>query len=248
MKKGIMLRRTGLCAVLIAVASAAVAGEGIPEGPSIYIGVTTNSIFRGVSQTTDQTFYHRDGLSSMTGHGRVSTPTGTVDNEVFAPAVHGGFDYRDSSGLYAGVDATRVDIPGFDAFARVDGSAGYQHQFDSGWRLNAGGVVYTYPGEADSNFWEVYLGTGYGPAMFQLWHDPANHNTYYQGQLHYDIGSGLQLYLTAGHYSLDLGPDYSDFGVRLGKTFEALTVGGGIADTTLDSPIPYLWMQYRFAL
>jgi len=46
-------------------------------------------------------------------------------------------------------------IPGFDAFARVDSSAGYFHHFDSGWRIDAGAVVYVYPGESGSSFWEV---------------------------------------------------------------------------------------------
>jgi hypothetical protein len=248
MEDATMMRRTSLCAALLATATAAAASDEIPVGPSVYFGVTTNSIFRGVSQTTDQNFYHRGGIDSMTGHGRTTVSTTGVDDQVFAPAVYGGFNYLYSSGLYAGVEATSVDIPGFDAFARVDGSAGYRHNFDSGWRLNVGAIAYAYPGESGSNFWEVYAGTGYGPASVQVWHDPANHNTYYQGQLHYDIGSGVQFYLTAGHYSLDLGPDYNDFGARLSKSFGGLTVGGGVADTTLDSPIPYLWLQYRLPL
>lgn len=244
-----MLRQTSLCTALFVMTTAVAMGEDIPEGPSLYVGVTTNGIFRGVSQTTDQTFYHRDGMSSMTGRSRMTTTTSTsTDNDVFAPAVYGGFDYLHSSGLYGSVDATSVNIPGFDAFARVDGSAGYLHTFNSGWSLDVGAIAYAYPGESGSNFWEVHAGTGYGPVSVHVWHDPANHNTYYQGQLHYDIGSGVQLYLTAGHYSLDLGPSYSDFGLRLSKSFDALMIGGGIADTTLDDPIPYLWMQYRFKL
>jgi len=244
-----MLRQTSLCTALFVMTTAVAMGEDIPEGPSLYVGVTTNGIFRGVSQTTDQTFYHRDGMSSMTGRSRMTTTTSTsTDNDVFAPAVYGGFDYLHSSGLYGSVDATSVNIPGVDAFARVDGSAGYLHTFNSGWSLDVGAIAYAYPGESGSNFWEVHAGTGYGPVSVHVWHDPANHNTYYQGQLHYDIGSGVQLYLTAGHYSLDLGPSYSDFGLRLSKSFDALMIGGGIADTTLDDPIPYLWMQYRFKL
>jgi hypothetical protein len=245
-----MPRQTTLCALLLVAANTAVASPDVPEGASVYVGITTNSIFRGVSQTTDQSFYHEGGMGGMTGKGGKSSMvnSSSVDNEVFAPAVYGGLGYFHSSGLYAGIDATSVDIPGFDAFARVDGYAGYQHQFDSGWRLNAGGIVYTYPGESGSNFWEVYLGTGYGPIDVQVWRDPVNDNTYYKGQLHYNLGSGFRVYLTAGHYSLDAGPDYSDFGVRLSRTVGGWMFGGGIADTTLDSPIPYLWVQYRFAL
>ena len=231
------------------LAAGAVVADEVPEGASVYVGVTTNGLFRGVSQTTDQTFYHRDGMSGMTGgkHSTVTTTT-TTDDDMFAPAVYGGFDYRHSSGLYASVDATSVDIPGFDAFARVDSSAGYLHQFDSGWRIDGGAVVYAYPGESGSNFWEVYAGAGYGPVSGKIWHDPVNDNTYLQGQLNFDIGSAVQLYLTAGHYSLDVGPDYDDFGVRLDKAFGGLTVGAGVADTSLDSAIAYLYLSYRFPL
>jgi len=244
-----MLRRTSLYAVLFVMTTAVAMGEEIPQGPSLYIGVTTNSIFRGVSQTSDQNFYSSGGMTSMTGHGRMSSSTTTTtDTDIFAPAVYGGFDYLHSSGLYVGIDATSINIPGFDAFARVDGSAGYLHNFNSGWSIDVGAVAYVYPGESGSNFWEVYGGVGYGPVSGYVWHDPDNNNTYYQGRLHFDIGSGVQLYLTAGHYSLDLGPSYDDYSIRLSKSFGGWTVGGAVVDTTLDDPIPYAWVQYRFAL
>jgi hypothetical protein len=199
-------------AVIGLLAAGAVVADEVPEGASVYVGVTTNSLFRGVSQTSDQDFYHRDGMGSMTGGKHTTVTTTTIDDEMFAPALYGGFDYRHSSGLYASVDATSINIPGFDAFARVDGSAGYFHRFDSGWRIDGGAVVYVYPGESGSSFWEVYAGVGYGPISGKFWHDPVNDNTYYQGQLNFDMGSAIQLYLTAGHYSLDAGPDYEDFG------------------------------------
>jgi len=235
-------------AVIGLLAAGAVAADEIPEGASVYVGVTTNGLFRGVSQTTDQDFYHRDGMNSMTGGRHATVPTTAIDDDMFAPAVYGGFDYRHASGLYAGVDVTSIDIPGFDGFARVDGSAGYLHQFDSGWRIDGGAVVYVYPGESGSSFWEVYAGAGFGPVSGKFWHDPVNNNTYYQGQWNFDMGSGVQLYLTAGHYSLDAGPDYNDFGARLEKAFGGLRVGGGVSDTSLDSAIAYLYLSYRFPL
>jgi uncharacterized protein (TIGR02001 family) len=200
-----------------------------------------------VSQTSDQNFYHRGGMNGMTGN-KHNVSTTTTDDSVFAPALYGGYDYLHSSGLYAGVYATTIDIPDFDAFARVDGSAGYFHQFDSGWRVDGGAVVYVYPGESGSSFWEVYAGAGYGPVSGKVWHDPVNDNTYIQGRLNFDMGSDIQLNLTAGHYSLDVGPDYEDYGVWLSKAFGGLTVGGGLADTSLDSAIVYLYLSYRFLL
>ena len=233
-------------AVIGLLMAGAVAADVVPEGPSAYIGVTTNNLFRGVSQTTDQEFYDRGGLSGMTGN-KHSTTT-TTDDDMFAPALYGGFDYLHSNGLYAGVYATSIDIPEFDAFARVDGFAGYLHRFDSGWRIDGGAVVYVYPGESGSSFWEVYAGAGFGPVSGKVWHDPVNDNTYIQGRLNFDMGSDLQLNLTAGHYSLDTGPDYEDYGAWLSKDFGGLTVGGGVSDTSIDSAIIYMYLSYRFLL
>jgi len=36
--------------------------------------------------------------------------------------------------------------------------------------------------------------------------------------------------------------------VRFDKAFDALTVGGGVSDTSLDSAIAYLYLSYRFPL
>ena len=234
-------------AVIGLLMAGAVAADVVPEGPSAYVGVTTNNLFRGVSQTTDQEFYDRGGMSGMTGN-KHSTTTTTTDDDMFAPALYGGFDYLHVSGLYAGVYATSIDIPDFDAFARVDGFAGYFHRFDSGWRIDGGAVVYVYPGESGSSFWEVYAGAGFGPVSGKVWHDPVNDNTYIQGRLNFDMGSDLQLNLTAGHYSLDTGPDYEDYGAWLSKDFGGLTVGGGVSDTSIDSAIIYMYLSYRFLL
>jgi len=235
-------------AVIGLLAAGAVVADEIPQGASVYVGVTTNSLFRGVSQTSDQDFYHSGGMGGMTGNKHSTTTTTTADDDMFAPALYGGFDYLHGSGLYAGVYATSIDIPGFDAFARVDGSAGYFHRFDSGWRIDGGAVVYVYPGESGSSFWEVYAGAGFGPISGKIWYDPVNDNTYIQGRLNFDIGSDVQLNLTAGHYSLDVGPDYEDYGAWISKAFGGLTVGGGVSDTSIDSVIVYMYLSYRFPL
>jgi uncharacterized protein (TIGR02001 family) len=236
-------------AVIGLLMAGAVAADVVPEGPSAYVGVTTNNLFRGVSQTSDQEFYHSGGMGGMTGNKHsTTTTTTTTDEDMFAPALYGGFDYLHGSGLYAGVYATSIDIPGFDAFARVDGSAGYFHRFDSGLRIDGGAVVYVYPGESGSSFWEVYAGAGFGPVSGKVWYDPVNDNTYIQGRLNFDMGSEVQLNLTAGHYSLDVGPDYEDYGAWLSKDFGGLTVGGGVSDTSIDSAIIYMYLSYRFLL
>jgi uncharacterized protein (TIGR02001 family) len=220
-------------------ATSAVASADVPAGTSVHIGITTNALFRGVSQTSDSDFYHMGGKTGM------ATSTTTADDDVFATALYGGVDYQHASGFYAGAAATTVDIPGADAVLRVDGFGGYRQQLQSGLRWDAGAIVYTFPGEGDFNFWEVYAGLGYGPVGGKVWYDPVNHDTYYQATFDFDVGSGLDLSLYAGHYALDTGPDYTDFGVRISKAFGGLRVGAGLADTDIDNAIPYLYVTYR---
>lgn len=237
----ISLRRTVVAGAFLAAAATGAVAEA-SEGPSAHVGITTNPVFRGVSQTSNHDFYHRGGKTGM------ATSSSTADKDVFAPALFGGVDYQHASGFYAGAAATTVDIPGADAPLRVDGFGGYRQQFQSGLRWDAGAIVYTYPGEGDFNFWEVYTGLGYGPAGGKVWHDPVNHDTYYQATLDFDVGSGVDLSLHAGHYALDTGPDYSDFGVRVSKAFGGLRVGAGLVDTDIDNAIVYAWLLYRFPI
>jgi uncharacterized protein (TIGR02001 family) len=225
--------------VLLAVASAAAIAD-VPEGTSFHVGVTTNPVFRGVSQTSDHDYYHMGGKTGM------GTSTTTADDDVFAPALFGGVDYQHASGFYAGAAATTVDIPGADALLRADGFGGFRQQLQSGLRWDAGAIAYTYPGEGDFNFWEVYVGLGYGPAGGKVWHDPVNHDTYYQATYDLDAGSGVDLSLHVGHYELDTGPDYTDYGVRVSKAFGGLRVGAGLVDTDIDNAIPYLYVLYSF--
>ena len=234
-------RRTFFAGALLAAASAAAVAD-VPEGTSVHVGITTNPVFRGVSQASDHDFYHMGGKTGM-----ATTPTAAAD-DVIAPALFGGVDYQHASGFYAGAAATTVDIPGADALLRVDGFGGYRQQLQSGLRWDAGAIVYTYPGEGDFNFWEVYAGLGYGPVGGKVWYDPVNHDTYYQATFDFNVGSGLDLSLYAGHYALDTGPDYTDYGVRISKAFGGLRVGAGLVDTDIDSAIVYAWLLYRFPL
>jgi hypothetical protein len=239
----------GLLSVLMLTPLAAAAAEELPEGASAYLGVTTNYVNRGVSVTSDHEFYHR--TSTMTpdgGMGRMHATTATTDDEVFAPALYGGFDYLHTSGFYVGASATSVDIPGSDAALWVDASAGYRATFGGGWRWDAGVVFNAFPGEPGFNYGELYAALGYGPWSGQVWHDPANRDTYARATRTFDLGSGFDLDLYAGHYAFEDGPDYDDFGVRLSKAFGAWRAGVAVTDTSLDHAIPYAWVVYRFAL
>lgn len=223
---------------------AGVAGaEELPEGASAYVGVTTNSIFRGVSQTADSEFYHRGGMNGMS----TGTPKAS-DDRMFAPAVFGGLDYRDASGFYAGLAGTGVNIPQSDAVLRVDGFGGYWHRFASGLALDAGAVAYVFPGQTRDDFWEFYIGLGFGPVSGKVFHDPVNDNTYYAGALNFDIGSGVELELHAGHYARDVGPDYDDYLVGVARSFGGWRLGAAVVDTSIDDAIVYAWVRYRFPL
>ena len=232
--------------VLLWAPMAVWSAEAMPEGASAYVGVTTNYVYRGVSYTSDHKFYHR--TSTMTpdgGMGRFHTTSTTRDEEILAPAVYGGFDYLHTSGLYASVALSSIDIPGSDASLLAEGSAGYAWKHGSGWRGDVGAIVHVFPGDSDVNYGEVYAGGGYGPVGAKVWYDPANRDLYVRATVSFDLGSDFELDLFAGHYAFDDGPDYEDYGVRLSRAFGAWRAGIALTDTSLDRAIPYAWIAYR---
>ena len=97
------------------------------------VALSTNYIYRGITQTDD------------------------------GPAISGGFDFADESGIYAGVWASSVDF-GDDTTMELDVYGGYAWSVD-GWDLDVGALYYGYPDSpsvgGDQNFWEFYGGAGH---------------------------------------------------------------------------------------
>jgi uncharacterized protein (TIGR02001 family) len=175
------------------------------------VAITSNYVFRGISQS---------------------------DNHV---ALQGGVDYQHAGGLYAGAWATTQDIPNTRANVRADGYGGFSYQSTNGLGFDVGARAYTnafvFPGQKRDFFWEVYGSLKFGPASFNLAHDFDHKDTYAEGGVTYDLGSGVMLDLHVGHYFIKmagLGPDYTDFGVRVSKMFNDLEASLSVTDTTQD--------------
>ena len=179
-------------------AAPAAAAPAEPASPlSFNVGVTSNYVFRGVSQT----------------HGR--------------PAVQGGIDYAHASGLYIGAWASSItwvkDFLGKGSM-ELDIYGGYKNTFGGGdWNYDVGYITYNYPGKgtatpivlANPNTQEIYGAIGYKwltakysyatSKNFIGWYGGPllNQNTrgsnYLELNANYDAGSGWTLIGHLGH-------------------------------------------------
>ena len=134
---------------LLAAASAAITAPAAPvlaqDSPHTFtanVGLFSEYIFRGVTQTAGN------------------------------PAVQGGFDYGHSSGFYAGTWASNVSIyEDFGAYKRSslewDFYAGFKRNIGStDFYFDVGSIYYYFPGTrnpgaADADTWELYAGFGW---------------------------------------------------------------------------------------
>ena len=107
------------------------------------------------------------------------------------PAISGGFDISGENGLYFGTWASNVEW-GDDSALELDWYAGYSNELESGITYDIGYLAYTYPGEEDLDFEEIYLGLGYSyfGVTFSSGQDDAPDNTEFSVALG-DSGFGL---------------------------------------------------------
>lgn len=80
-------------------------------------------------------------------------------------ALQGGFDVSFPSGFYAGVWASSIEPVGA-AELELDLYAGYTFEA-GGLEFDFGAIVYTYPGESDTHFWEVYGSAGFSLGLLE---------------------------------------------------------------------------------
>ena len=117
------------------VVSAPMVQADSPHEFSANVALSTDYLFRGISQT--------DGN----------------------PAISGGFDYSYKPvGIYAGVWASNVDFSSFgdDDNIEIDYYGGIGGDFGNGVSWDVGGIFYDYPGDdGDDEYWEAYGSLGY---------------------------------------------------------------------------------------
>lgn len=222
----------------------AFAEDAAPAGPHSFtgnVGVVTDYVFRGISQS----------------HGR--------------PALQGGFDYAHSSGFYAGIwgssiawvsDAQNRSVP-----TEFDLYGGFKNTFGGGdWNYDLGVITYNYPGSkntpanasAKADTVEVYGAIGWKWLTVKYSHTTSSHfvgwyggatgtdtskntrgSNYLELNGTYDLGNGWGISGHVGHQKVnhyrksgDTDASYSDWKLGVTKDLGFGVLGLAYTDTT----------------
>lgn len=218
--------------ILISASSLATHAES-PHSLSANVTLTTDYLFRGMSQTTNE------------------------------PAIQGGFDYAYDTGSfaspYAGIWASTIDFGpspnGDNATIEINYYGGLAGSFDNGINWDVGGVYIHYPsqnqdrtasvtgGKADFDYVEAYLnldytfdsvrfsptvGAGYVYSPDNFGEDGTAH--YVSGTLGLDLGRGFGLNILAAYQDVSgdklTGPggfDYMHYSIGISKDINIFT-------------------------
>ncbi len=212
-----MKKLTRLTAASMTLALGALAASPTYAGIEGNIGVASNYIWRGVTQTQDQA------------------------------AVSGGVDFTSDSGFYAGTWASNVDFgaDATDAGYELDLYGGYGGEIN-GFGYDVGYILYAYPSLNDANFSEVYLNTsiaGFSIGVsYQVDADFTDENyLYLSAGYDFDLGDGWGMSLYGGSY--DTGADNSDY-THYGVSFSKGDFGFAIDDNDQDNSDPRVTVSW----
>lgn len=185
-------------------ASAATSTAALAVDVTANIGVTSNYVWRGITQTKD------------------------------GPAVQGGIDVGFGPSLYAGTWASNVDFSGAENDNNeyeLDFYGGWAPSFGE-FGLDLGTIYYAYPKGDDVNFWEIYaagswrwftVGLNYTidgqaskPSPF------IDGDIYYYGQVDVPLPQDWSIGGTIGRYNFDkpgdAAEDYTWYNAYVGKS------------------------------
>lgn len=253
--------------VVMAEEAAPAAAPAEPASPlSFNVGVVSDYLFRGVSQT----------------HGR--------------PAVQGGIDYAHPSGFYIGAWGSYItwvkDFLGSGS-TEIDVYGGYKNTFGGGdWNYDVGYITYNYPNHgspitgvlANPNTQELYVSMGWkwlsakysyatsshfigwyaGPNGAGVYDGKTRGSDYLELNANYDLGDGWTLIGHAGHQKVkgfNANPgvvksaNYDDWKIGITKDVGFGVVGLAYSDTNAGgncgNPLPadasaYCWGNSGF--
>lgn len=233
---------TAIAATLI-LPSTAVMAEDAPSPLTFNVGVVSDYLFRGISQTGGDA------------------------------ALQGGADYAFSNGAYIGAWGSSISwVKGAlsDGSVELDLYGGYKGAFaDPDWTYDVGAIAYMYPSHgnpnaflANPNTTEVYGSIGYRwlsvkysyslSDNFVGWYPSSgsgktNGSTYLELNASFDLGDGLTATAHAGHQKVAKnGPaSYSDWKVGVTKDVGFGVIGLAYSATNADGnsvgSLPYSW-------
>ncbi len=175
--------------VLVATATA-MAGVAQAE-LTANVGVTSNYVFRGVTQTDD------------------------------SPAVQGGIDFTHNSGLYAGIWGSNVeDNAGNDGF-EYDLYVGYNFRVNDKVGFDVGYITYQYTDDAIKNAREtdeIFVGVSFMDFSATYYDgDPNSGQDYSYIDLKYTLALPEDINLHLHYGSLDNGTDAEDASIGVSK-------------------------------
>ena len=210
-------QETGEAAEEPAAADAAGAGEEATSNLSWNLAVTSDYVFRGISQTD------------------------------FDPALQGGLDYAfGDSGFYVGVWGSNVDfVDGDGPDIEVDSFIGYSADVSESWNLDFSLVRYSYFGEQDAygsiDYNEVFAKATWNEMLtltVAYANDYANlgySSLYYNLAGTWDVGNEFALNAGVGHsdFSDDNG-SYNDWNVGVSRQFGPVNAAINYYDTNAD--------------
>ena len=196
------------------------------DGLSANAAVTTNYVFRGISQS---------GANI---------------------AAQAGLDYNipGVSGLAVGTWVSSIDFGnafGEDTPVEWDIYGSYTYAINDKFSLSVGGIHYTYPNSPHAvnyNWYEGWVGAsynfGFATVGGKVYYSPdyvnlSTHQFYYTAGVTVPVVPWLSLSANIGHTDLDhsvfpLIKDYTDWNVSAAATYENFTLTVGYADTDLD--------------
>ena len=183
-------------------AAPAAAAEEPASNLSWNLSVTSDYVFRGITQTD------------------------------FNPALQGGLDYAfGDSGWYVGTWMSNIDFVSTGSpDIELDGYFGYSTDLSADWNLDLHAIRYFYLGESDGygsiDYNEYFAKVTYGgmiSATVAYADDYANANfssTYFQLAGTFDIGNGFSLNANAGHSDFSDGVgSYNDWNIGVSRSF-----------------------------
>lgn len=214
---------------------------------TVNVGLVSNYLFRGVSQTDD------------------------------GPAVQGGLDYSHASGFSGGFWLSNVDFgEGEEADAEVDLYLGYGRELgETGFSWDTGTVLYHYPGGGNIDYAEAWFNVSFGlltgGLAWTYWGEAEGASAFDSGDLHYSLSLDLPLEwkeigftafagyydfkedgnpvagddLSYAHWGLSAARSLAQFG-SLSLTYEQTDGGGSAAIATDDKPSFWLGWTIEF--
>jgi uncharacterized protein (TIGR02001 family) len=225
-----------LSLLVMTALSAPIAAQAAEESPhklSANVGIASDYIFRGISQTGGD------------------------------PAIQGGLDYTHSSGFYLGTWGSNVgwleDFQGYSSGnLEIDLYGGFRGNIGStDFTFDVGVIQYWYPGDNDGPFpdadtTEIYAGLGWKWFAVKYFYGlsddvfgiPGDSADYFDVSASYPVGeTGLTLGAHWGTFSWNdtSDADYDDWNVsmtydmgKLSKVTEGVTLGVKYTDTNAE--------------